>query len=77
MGAVDRQRVPGPGGERGWVALRQAAERRVGERRLKPGQISGRDGLVQGAAIVEVELKPAITEHGEITWQRRRATIPL
>jgi hypothetical protein len=32
---------------------------------------------VQGAAIVEVELKSAITEHREIAWQRRRATIPL
>ena len=62
MGAVDRQRVSSPGGEYGWVAIRQAAERRVGERRLEASQISGRDGLAQGAAIVEVELKPAITE---------------
>ena len=77
MGAVDRQRVPGPGRERSWVALRQAAERRIGERRLKAGQISGRDALAQGTAIVEVELKPAITEHREIAWQCGRATIPL
>src|SRR5690349_21717807 len=60
MGAVDGQRVTSPSRERGWVAIRQAAECGVGKRRLEASQISRRDGLAQRAAIVEVQLEPAV-----------------